>query len=121
MVPGGGGCTPTTAEVEDTTTGDVSLEDPTVADPDVAEALVARADILSNDSLLTLAMTDGDVDGVGIDLSGSTAALDIIFDNSSDLNNFGPLFPTSYEGVPVEEDVIHVVDLSTDTSQWGSD
>jgi len=71
-------------------------------------------------SLLTLAMTDGDVDGVGIDLSGSTAALYIIFDSSSDLNNFGPSFPTSYEGVPVEEDVIHVVDLSTDTSQWGS-
>jgi hypothetical protein len=45
VVPGGG-CTPSTAEVEDTTTGDVSLEDPTVADPDVATALVARADIL---------------------------------------------------------------------------
>ena len=106
--------------MEDITTADVSLEDPTVADPDVAEALVARADMLSNDSLLTLAMNDGDVEGVGIDLSGSTAVLDIIFDSSHDLKTFGSLFPTSYEGVPVKETVIHVIDTSGDSTVLGS-
>ncbi len=120
VVPGGGGCTPSTAEVEDTTTGDVSLEDPTFADPDVAEALVARADMLSNDSLVTAMMNDGYVDGVGIDLSGSTAALDIIFDSSSELSGLGYLFPTSYEGVPVEQSVINTIDTSTDSTGLGS-
>lgn len=104
VVSGGGGCTPSTAEVEDAN-GDVSLEDPTVPDPDVAEALVARADMLSNDSDLGLLTLDGYVDGVGIDLSFPTASLDIIFDSSSDLDVYGSWFPTSYEGIPVKETV----------------
>ena len=119
VVPGGGGCTPTTAEVEDAN-GDVSLEDPTVPDPDVAEALVARADMLSNDSNLTVLTYDGYVDGVGIDLSFPTASLDVIFDSASDLDVYGSWFPTSYEGVPVEETVINVVDTSGDSTDFGS-
>jgi len=117
VVPGGGGCTPTTAEVE--VDGVTTLEDPTVADPDVAQALVVRADFM-NDPLIALMLNLGTADGVGIDLSVSPAALDIIVDSAADLDPYHTVIPASYEGVTVEQDVINTIDTSGDTSDQGS-
>jgi hypothetical protein len=65
-------------------------------------------------------MAGGEVDGVGIDLSGSGAVLDIIFDSSDEMNSIGYLFPSTYEGVLVEQSVINIIDTSTDPSALGT-
>ncbi len=87
------------------------MQDATIADPDVAQALTVLPDFTAYVAIL---IDDGVVDGVGIDLSGSTAALDVVWDSQTDENDATvPPIPSSYEGVPVEQHIIQTVDLTT--------
>ncbi|MHB8383539.1 MAG: hypothetical protein ACYDC3_14525 [Candidatus Binataceae bacterium] len=112
ILAGGGGCTPSTSQIQvpGGSSADFTLEDATIADPDVAQALVVLPDLTS---ALQLEFYEGTVDGIGIDLSGSTAALDVVVDNTSDLDPYHIFIPSSYEGVPVEQDIIQTVDLTS--------
>ncbi|HUY39212.1 MAG TPA: hypothetical protein VMV13_10295 [Candidatus Binataceae bacterium] len=118
IVAGGGGCTPAMSQIQvpGGTSADFTLADATDADPDVAQALTVLPDFTSYIDILIL---DGIVDGVGIDLSGSTAALDVVWDSQTDKDDATiPPIPSTYEGVPVEQHVIETVDLTT--AVWGS-
>jgi hypothetical protein len=53
------------------------MEDPAVTDPDVVQALVALPDLTGQLSFWI--NYEGYIDGIGIDLSGTTAALDFIW------------------------------------------
>jgi hypothetical protein len=110
VVAGGGGCTPSTGEIELPDGTGYTMEDPTVADPDVVEALAALPDLTSQ---LNFWIQQGYIDGIGIDLSGTTAALDVVWDSASVETPY--VVPAMFEGVPTENDVIETVDL---TSSW---
>jgi hypothetical protein len=47
---------------------------------------------------------------VGIDLSGTTAALDVVVDQSYDLDPNHICIPEIYEAVNVEQDVIETIE-----------
>ena len=114
VIPGGGGCTPALSQIQvpGGSSADFTLADATVADPDVAQALTVLPDF---SSYLNLLIQDRAVDGIGIDLSGSTAALDVVWDSEADKDdNPIPPIPSSYEGAPVEQEIISTVDLTTD-------
>jgi len=113
IVAGGGGCTPSTSQIQvpGGSSADFTLQDATIADPDVAQALTVLPDFTSYVEILIL---DGVVDGVGIDLSGSTAALDVVWDSQAYEDDATiPPIPSSYEGVPVEQHIIETVDLTS--------
>jgi hypothetical protein len=112
IVAGGGGCTPSTSQIELSDETGYTMEDPTVADPDVVQALVALPELTSQ---LNFWIYEGYIDGIGIDLSGTTAALDVVWDSASVENPL--LLPATFEGVPVENSVIDTVDL---TGSWMS-
>ena len=75
------------------------------ADLDVIRAMAARVDLLA-DLADQFSPKGGGVEGVGIDLSGSTAALDVTVTCSLDLDPNHRVFPASYEDVPVEQESI---------------
>jgi hypothetical protein len=113
IVAGGGGCTPSTSQIQvpGGSSADFTLQDATIADPDVAQALTVLPDFTQYVAIL---IDDGVVDGVGIDLSGSIASLDVVWDSQTDEDDATiPPIPSSYEGVPVEQDIIGNVDLTT--------
>jgi hypothetical protein len=115
IIPGGTSCTPSVTQIQvpGGSSSDWTLEDPTVADPDVAQALVVLPDLTS---ALAYLIDDGWVDGIGIDLSGSVASLDVVWDSAADEADSPTNIPSTYEGVPVEQNVIETYDLSGDTS-----
>ncbi|MGO9606885.1 MAG: hypothetical protein ACLQAT_26425 [Candidatus Binataceae bacterium] len=74
------------------------------ADLDVIRAMAARVDLLAG--LADQFSPKGGVEGIGINLSSSTAALNVTVTSSLDLDPDHLVFPASYEGVPVEQEVI---------------
>ncbi len=115
IVPGGGGCNQSVAQIQ-LPDGSTTLEDPTVADPDVAQALAVLPD-LSSAPLIYVGMLEGSIDGIGIDLSVSPAALDVVVDSSADLDPYHVAIPATFEGVTVEQDVIKTFNDSGDVSE----
>lgn len=118
IVPGASGCSAPAAQV-------AAYDTP---DADAALALNAQGD------LETLVASLNIVDGVGIDLSGSVATLDVIAEdgyaefygaNVSDATVVEEILeatlgnPMYFEGVPVEVSTIQTVDLSQGSS-WGN-
>lgn len=100
IVPGGS-CAPSTmGEVTDTTTGNTTLEDLAVPDPDVAQALAVLPYVGFG------YLCSGNIAGVGIDLSGSKATLDVVVNTSADLDPYHICIPSNFEGVPVEQEVL---------------
>jgi hypothetical protein len=54
----------------------------------------------------------GWVDGIGVDLSGPTAKLDVVADSSDNVILLSGIVPNPYEGVPVEITVVNTYDPS---------
>jgi len=105
IVSGGGGCSSNLAEVGDGGTPQIfTLQDVTVPDPDVARALAVLPDVGFG------FLCAGNVAGVGVDLSVSPAALDVVVFSSAGLDPYHICIPSSYEGVPMEQDVIKTID-----------
>ncbi len=55
-------------------------------------------------------LCSSNVAGVGIDLSGSTAALDVVVYSSADLDPYHICIPATFEGIPVEQEVIKTIE-----------
>jgi hypothetical protein len=113
VVQGGGGCTPTTSQVQnfgDDNSADFTLQDATIPDQDVAQALSAAPNLqMFLDDFCAL-FQGVNIDGVGVDLSVSPAALDVVVDSAASLDPFHQCIPASFGGVPVEQDVIETAD-----------
>jgi hypothetical protein len=111
-----GGCAPSNQVEVDLPSGGTQFMDGTVPDPDVAQALNALPDFTGLYLVQTL-MSEGVVNGVGIDLSTSTASLDVIADDGSYMGqsdlSWAQLYfqGSSFEGVPVEVSEIDIVDV----------
>lgn len=118
VVPGGAGCSPTTAQVQDfgdSNPADFTVADPNVPDSDVAQALAVLPN-LANEGCAGLDSIYGDIAGVAVDLSVSPAALDVIVNNASDLDPNNYCIPASFGGVPVEQSVVETFDNQSDTT-----
>ena len=109
IVPGGGGCSSNLAEIGDGGSPQTfTLQDATVPDADVATALAVLPSF--GGGCIELDELEGAIAGIGVDLSVSPAALDVIVNNSADLDPGNLCIPASFEGVPVEQDVIQTID-----------
>jgi hypothetical protein len=114
LVPSPGGCGTTAIQISTgSSDSDYALEDGTVGDPDTIQAYVSLSDFV-NSFGVQYEMMIGNVDGVAIDLSGSTAQFDVKFESSSEFDAADWYIPTSFEGTPVEQSVIDTFDTTQD-------
>jgi hypothetical protein len=86
-------------------------------DLDVVRALAARIDFERNESKWLSFRDVRVIEGVGIDLEGRVASLDVVVDDGSDkgeseLALVKGAVPKTFEGVPVEVSVIETVDVT---------
>lgn len=105
--------------VINTVTGVESIEDLSIPDPDVVTAYAARTDFLANETPCETVQvpnnnfgTSSRVENVGIDLSGAVAALDIQVPTAANLDPTNVCIPATFEGVPVEQEVLQTSPLS---------
>ncbi len=114
LAQGGGGCTPPAAQVASYTTGDTDVNS-------------ANSVLPAFEAYYSSLMSEGIVDDVGIDLSGSEAMLIVYAANGIDpysisnppLTNYqfvAANAPASFEGIPVEVVTTPTADASTGIS-----
>lgn len=97
--------------VVDPVTGKEEIADLDVPDPDVVAAYAARNDLQAH--LTHCEIKTYQVQGVGIDLSGTAAKLEIELSPSiKHLDARHVCIPATYEGVPVEQSIISTVPMS---------
>jgi hypothetical protein len=78
-------------------------------DLDVMRALAARIDLEAD---LAKSPPVGKVDGIGIDMEGPAAKLDVTVDEAEDVDSVRARVPESFEGVPTEVSVIETIDTT---------
>ena len=89
------------------------------ADLDVIRAMAARIDLEADLAKWSHPGSDAVVDGIGIDLQGKVAALDVVVDQVSQVAPVRAEVPKTFEGVPTEVTVIQTVDLTNDAQTFG--
>jgi hypothetical protein len=89
----------------------------TRADLDVVRAMAARIDVLQDVGYL---VSGAQVDGVGIDLQGPIAKLDVDVDDATQIDAVRALLPETFEGVPIEVYETAKGDNGTQAYSFGS-